>query len=172
MKLISKPEIIKKAVMKKKTIFLALIMIFSVSLANAQDYRTGIGLRGGFFSGITFKHFVSQYNAVELVAAIHHRGPFIAGMYQMHTNAFDVPGLNWYYGPGAHVGFYQGRYRPGWFDEPGRNYVVLGVNGVVGLEYKIDEIPISLGLDITPALNIAEHFGFWIGGGITVRYVF
>lgn len=156
----------------KRIIAVALFVLFFSQLSSAQDYNTGIGLRGGFFSGITFKQFLSTHNAVEIVAAVHHRGPFLAGMYQMHTNAFDVPGLKWYYGPGAHLGFYQGRYQREWFDDPDRNYFVLGLNGVVGLEYKIDEIPISLGLDITPALNIAEHFGFWLGAGITVRYVF
>lgn len=139
-------------------------------MGNAQDYRRGIGLRGDFFSGITFKQFVSSSDAFEIAGAFHYRGLFLAGQYQRHTNAFDVPGLNWYYGFGGHAGFYDGRNHPVWQASGSRTQ--LGANGVVGIEYKIDEIPISVGLDLIPALDIIEVTRFWIGGGVTVRYVF
>ncbi len=156
----------------KKTILVFLALILSGQLALAQDYQPGIGVRGGVFSGVSFKHFISPNDAVEAVAAFHFGGLFMAGMYQRHVMAFDVPGLNWYYGAGAHLGFYEGRDRPRWFDERDRNYVVFGVNGVVGIEYKIEEIPISIGLDVTPALNIVDRFRLWTGAGLTLRYVF
>lgn len=155
----------------KKSLVLTLMLFGMFMTAEAQDYKTGIGLRGGVFSGITLKHFVNQNDALEFVAAIHSRGPLLAGMYQMHANAFDVPGLNWYYGPGAHIGFYEGRHS-GWFDDVDRDYVVIGVNGSVGMEYKIDEIPIALSVDIVPLLNIVGHLGLWVDAGITVKYVF
>ena len=158
--------------MIKRTILLAVVLAILPVISNAQDYRTGIGLRGGVFSGISFKRFISAPNAFEIVVAMHHRGPYIAGMYQIHANAFDAPGLNWYYGPGAHIGFYEGRHARPWFGHPERNYVVIGINGVLGLEYKIEEIPITIAADLIPALNITDHFGVWVGGGLTIRYVF
>jgi hypothetical protein len=157
--------------MKRITI-LATFLLFSQLAANAQDFRTGIGIRGGLFSGLSIKHFVSQANALEGVVATHHRGLVLAGMYQMHANAFDAPGLNWYYGGGAHLGFYNYRSTP-WFSssENNGNFSTLGLIGVVGLEYKIDEIPITIGVDVTPAFNLIGHTGFWINTGLTLRYV-
>lgn len=158
--------------MIKKTVFVVMMLTCMAFTGNAQEYRSGIGLRGGMFNGISFKHFVNPDNAFEIVAALRYRGPFVAGMYQIHANAFDVPGLAWYYGPGAYIGFVEGRYRGSWFDQPDRTYTILGVNGVVGLEYKIDEIPITIGVDVTPALHLLEFTHFTMGAGITVRYVF
>ena len=36
------------------------VMFCIVALSNAQDYNTGIGLRGGFSNGITLKHFLGE----------------------------------------------------------------------------------------------------------------
>lgn len=155
--------------MKRILVIALFLMIFAIPV-KAQDYGTGIGARGGVFSGVSFKQFISSYDAFEVVGAFHYRGLFIAGMYQRHARAFDVPGLNWYYGGGAHVGFYDGRYHPHW--NAVGNHTQIGANGVVGLEYKIDEIPISVGLDLIPSLDLIQVTRFWMGGGITVRYVF
>ena len=154
----------------KKIIVLIVLGLFFIKPGSAQDYNTGIGGRGGVFNGLTFKQFISSYDAFEVVGAIHYGGLFISGMYQRHTNAFDVPGLNWYYGAGAFVGFYSDNRHPSWTGEG--SHTGFGVNGVVGLEYKIDEIPISIGVDIIPALDIFDVTRFWVGGGITIRYVF
>ncbi len=154
----------------KRIIAVALFVLFFLQHSNAQNYNTGIGIRGGVYSGVTFKHFISSYDAFELVGAFHYRGLFLAAMYQRHANAFDVPGLNWLYGGGTHLGFYDGRHHPIW-DVPG-NRTQIGISGIVGLEYKIDEIPVSVGIDLIPALDIFEKTRIWLGGGITVRYVF
>ncbi|MDX9940907.1 MAG: hypothetical protein RBS53_01665 [Bacteroidales bacterium] len=154
----------------KKILVLAVFATMFSYAAVAQSYNTGIGGRGGVFNGLTFKQFISSNDAFEIVGAIHYGGLFVSGMYQRHTNAFDVPGLNWYYGGGAFIGFYSDSRHPSW-STPG-NHTGFGVNGVVGLEYKIDEIPISLGVDLIPALDIIDHTRFWLGGGVTVRFVF
>jgi hypothetical protein len=154
----------------KRIIAVALFVFIFAHVGTAQDYRTGIGLRGGVFSGVSFKQFLSSHDAFELVGAFHYRGLFLAAMYQRHANAFDVPGLNWYYGAGGHIGFYDGRYHPEW--QASGSHTQIGANGVVGLEYKIDEIPISVGVDIIPALDLIQVTRFWVGAGVTVRYVF
>jgi hypothetical protein len=157
--------------MMKKVAFLALVVILSSFSLNAQEYRTAFGVRGGFYNGLSLKRFVTNNDAIEAVVATHYRGLLISGMYQIHTLAFDVPGLYWYYGGGAHLGFYNQRDVP-WFQNQTGNITTLGVLGVVGIEYKIDEIPITIGFDVTPALNIIGHTGPWINAGIVIRYTF
>lgn len=156
--------------MKKIAFFIAVCLLSFMSVS-AQDYRTALGIRGGFYNGLSIKHFTSSTTAIEGVVATHYRGLMLAGMLQMHAPAFDAPGLNWYYGGGAHLGFYNRRYSP-WYDDRDGNFSTLGLMGVLGLEYKIDEIPIVIGLDITPAFNIIGHTGFWINTGVTLRYTF
>jgi len=156
----------------KKITSILFILILSGSLAQAQYYQTGIGVRGGFFSGISVKHFVSEQDAFEGVLATHYRGILLAGMYQRHAQAFDVPSLNWYYGGGGYMGFYDRGNVP-WFDNGYDGaFTTLGFMGVLGLEYKIEEIPIIIGLDVKPAFNLFGHTGAWFAGGATIRYTF
>lgn len=154
----------------RRIIFIAMFAFLFVQTGFSQDYNTGIGGRGGVFNGLSFKQFISSSDAFEVVGAIHYGGLFVSGMYQRHTNAFDVPGLNWLYGGGAFVGFYNDDRHPSW-TAPG-NHTGLGANGIVGLEYKISEIPVSIGVDVIPALDLSPTTRFWIGGGIAIRYVF
>lgn len=155
--------------MKKLHIIICIILL-SGSLAQAQSYQTGIGVRGGLFSGFSVKHFVSGQDAVEGVLAWHYRGILLNGMYQRHTNAFDVPDLNWYYGGGGFLGFYNRRYVPWYEDYDTGAFTTFGLLGVLGMEYKIEDIPIVVGLDVKPAFNLIGHTGFWFGAGATIRY--
>jgi len=155
----------------RKIIVVALFSIISFVSVNAQDYQTAFGVRGGFYSGLSLKHFISESNAIEGVLATHYRGLLLAGMYQKHVQAFDVAGLYWYYGGGAHLGFYDRRYSP-WYSNQSGNLSTLGVMGVFGIEYKIEDVPVTVGVDITPAFDIIGHTQFWINSGLTLRYTF
>jgi hypothetical protein len=154
----------------RKIAVVLFVVLFSSTMLYAQEYKTGLGVRGGFFSGFSVKHFMTQQDAIEGVVAWHYRGLLLTGMFQRHANAFDAPGLNWYYGGGGFLGFYDRRYVP-WFSVGDRGaFTTFGILGVVGLEYKIEEIPVAIGFDITPAFNIIGHTGLWPGAGITLRY--
>jgi hypothetical protein len=154
-----------------KKLFVIIGIMLLTTWLNAQSYNTSIGVRGGSFSGLSVKHFVSGQDAVEGVVAVHHRGLFMAGMFQRHARAFDAPGLNWYYGFGAHFGVYERRHTP-WFPaHRSGSFSTIGVLGVLGLEYMIQEIPFTIGVDLIPAFNIVGHVGLWPGAGITLRYI-
>ncbi|HOY73303.1 MAG TPA: hypothetical protein PLX53_09220, partial [Tenuifilaceae bacterium] len=48
-----------------RVIVVSLALIMAVTTARAQDYKTGLGLRGGYPSGITVKHFFGSKTAVD-----------------------------------------------------------------------------------------------------------
>ncbi|WP_423129734.1 hypothetical protein [Gaoshiqia sp. Z1-71] len=155
----------------RKLIVVTIISFFAIFSASAQDYNTGIGLRGGFFSGLTVKHFLNQSHAFEGLLSSRWHGLEITGLYEIHRQAFNAPRLNWYYGFGAHLGFYDGD-RSSRFDD-GDNYVVIGADGILGIEYNFAEIPINLGLDWKPVINLVGDTGFWgDGAAISIRYIF
>ncbi len=158
--------------MRKSMHWVILLSFCSLPIfLNAQNYQTGIGVRAGAFNGITAKHFITGSHAVEGILSFRWGGFTATGLYEVHDNAFDAPGLQWYYGFGAHIGFWNGP-RAWWADE-GNSYVVVGVDGIIGLEYTFTEVPISVGLDWKPALNLIGYSGFWAdGGGLSIRYVF
>lgn len=158
---------------------LIFIVLFVPAFAFAQSkegssYSTGIGLRAGYHPGITLKHFISSGNAIEGIMQFRYRGMSITGLYEMHKMAFDEPQFRWFYGLGGHIGFYG---RPGYVGfKNGYRYddqrVSIGIDGILGLEYAIQEIPFTVGLDVKPYLDIYYPGFGWVDGALTVRYVF
>jgi len=139
-------------------------------LLNAQDYKTGIGFRFGTGNGFTVKHFFNESGAVEGMLTTKWHGFDITGLYEKHDRAFDADRLRWFYGFGAHIGFYNGDYVE--WGSPGSTYNVLGIDGIIGLEYSFTEAPINLGIDLKPALNIIGYTGFYADFALSVRYIF
>jgi len=148
----------------RKTI-LTLVLAFSIiTLASAQDYKTGIGLRGGTSWGLTLKHFVSSKSALEGILYGYGNGLNVTGLYEIHNQAFNVDNLKWYYGFGAHLGTYNAN---------NVSDFVLGVDGILGIEYSFTEAPISIGLDWNPYINLIGNTEFLPqSGALSIRYIF
>ncbi|MCB0839428.1 MAG: hypothetical protein KDD63_00730 [Bacteroidetes bacterium] len=162
-----------------KQILLSFIFAILLSItAFSQNYDTGIGLRGGnsyrsgFAYGITIKKFVSQTNAIEAILALRYKGIGITGLYEIHTTAFGVPELQLYYGFGAHLGFWDDNrrdYEPLFNDD---TETVAGIDGIIGLEYTIKEIPFSISVDYHPYVNIIRYYGLQGTAAISIRFLF
>ncbi|GAA4442219.1 hypothetical protein GCM10023188_41690 [Pontibacter saemangeumensis] len=153
---------------------LALLLCISLGAQAQSGYSTGIGLRGGIASGLTIKHFIQSDAAIEgiISTGFKYRGTVVTVLYEKHAQAFNADGLLWYYGLGGHVGFYNGH---DYYDRDHKHYddnvVGLGIDGIIGLEYYIKDIPFTIGADIKPYLNIPVGGGFW-DTALHVRYVF
>ena len=152
--------------MKPTKFLVVAIMLLAISTnASAQaNYKTAVGVK--FYPGaLSIKHFVSDKNAVEGLAYFFDRGLRVTGLYEIHSSIDDVPGLNWYVGPGVHVSSYNAKNSGG---------VGLGVDGVLGLDYKIQSAPINLSLDWQPSFEFGDRVanrgfvGNW--GGLAIRY--
>jgi hypothetical protein len=150
--------------MKKIILTFSLVICF-MTYANAQDYKTAIGLRAGWNQGLTIKHFISNKSALEGLLAWHYSGFEITGLYEIHNSAFDVERLNWYYGGGAHIGFYGNSYGGG-------SGTFIGLDGILGLEYNFSDFPINLSLDWKPAFDFGYSHFFGDGGAFSIRYIF
>lgn len=156
--------------MKRLVLVFSLIML--ISLSYGQSFKTGLGLRGGVTQGITIKHFVGANHAFDFLIGAHHRGLNVAVLYEIHSHSiFDVSNLSLFYGFGGHVGYYNHAYITQWGNYTG-DVLAVGVSGVLGIEYTFDEIPINIGIDINPAINILPAIRYWQGGALYLRYVF
>lgn len=151
-----------------------LIIGLSISVAaSAQyDYKTAVGIRAGFDQGLSIKHFFKGTDAVEGILSFRYRGFIATALWERHANAFAVDRLNWYYGGGAHIGFWSYYDGHPWYDDERGSKTVIGIDGIVGIEYNIKEIPINVSLDYKPAFNI---IGFsnavFDGGALSIRYM-
>lgn len=161
-----------------KKIFIFLVLFSLVTLVKAQDYKNAIGIRAGYPTGITFKHFMGGGpRAFEGIFSFYRYGFSATALIEKHSaSAFDVPRLNWYYGGGGHIGTfndYPYRYYRKYKDYvPGDRYLSLGVDGIIGIEYNLKEIPINFSLDLKPSINLFAYPDFWIDPGLSIRYCF
>ena len=155
--------------MKKVFLLLTFFMFLTCAL-NSQSlgrtYKTALGLKVWDGAGVTFKTFVVPKNAIEVIGYFYRYGTRLTGLYEIHHNIAGTPGLKWYIGPGVHVGFYDYKGYVG-------DRAIAGIDGVLGLDYKINKAPLNLSIDWQPSFEFADGRGFagsW--GGLGIRYTF
>lgn len=161
----------KIKIMRKIALSLAFAVI-TVAFTCAQDYKTGIGLRGGLSNGLTVKHFIKENTALEGILSTRWSGFNITGLYEINNpGAFDVNRLNWYYGAGAHIGFWDSD--ASWAAEDHGAYTVIGIDGILGIEYNFEAIPLNLSLDWKPAINLIGYTQSWFDEvALSLRFIF
>ena len=151
-------------------VLIASVFLFSVSAtaqskgSNGSSYQTALGVKVWDGGGISFKHFVHGNNALELIGYFWSQGTRVTGLYEIHGPINNAKGLQWYIGPGAHIGFYNTKNGDGAF---------AGIDGVLGLDYKFNGAPINISLDWQPSFEFGTNRGFYGNwGGLGVRYTF
>ena len=120
--------------------------------SSGPDYKLGLGLRLSsaaptLSNSVSIKYMLPRGNAA-LEGLISFGDRFgLGGLYEIHRPLNATPGLKWFYGAGAYVGF-----------QSGDTY--LGPTGILGLDYKFDKIPLNLSLDWKPELDIIPKINF------------
>jgi len=154
--------------MKKILVVIAAVLMSAA--VNAQDFELAVGLRGGLANGLTGKKTMGEGKAIEAILSTYSKGFVATGLIEFYKPAFGVDGLNWFYGGGAHVGFWSGSTNP--WSTTNSSAMVAGIDGIIGLEFKIPDIPFHIGVDYKPAINLIGNTGFWWdGGGLSIRYI-
>ncbi len=158
------------------SVFILTVIIFSLrpvqssAQALGHSYRTGVGVKMGYWGGgsIDVKHFLNgDSKALEGMLSFGHHWFTITGLYEFHGKIPNAPGLQWYAGPGAHFGFETHRYH----DRDRDQSAFLGIDGVLGMAYKFNHVPIDISLDIQPAFSFPDP-DFGIYGGLGIRFTF
>lgn len=145
--------------------FFALITLF----AGAQNLQaqSSIDLPDQFELGLRFgdtfgSNFTIDAMTPFLGETLHANVGFddglaISAIYDFKRNLVD--GFNWYIGFGGELGL---------FDD-----FTLAAAGEIGIEYAIQEFPLSVGIDYRPAIGLVGREDF-LGGqyGLNIRYRF
>ena len=174
--------------MKKQFVLLSIIcmLVFTTAIAQksksfySSDYTTAIGIKlfpapEGGAGAITFKHFINRGAALEALGYFWERGGRLTGLYEFHWDIEGAKGLKWFVGPGVHLGFYNSkdyRYEDRRFNG---SYTTVGIDGIIGLDYKFNKIPLNLSVDWQPSFEFGNDRYNGFGGqfaGIAARYTF
>jgi hypothetical protein len=149
----------------KKTGFIFMLLFFiliSVQQANAQDYKTAVGVRLSsndaiVNNSISLKYFFS--NSVAIEGLLSFGDPIALGVLLEKHKPTGAGGLSLFYGGGAYIGFGSSKN--------------IGAQGVLGLDYKLPTIPLNLSVDWKPELNIVKETIFEPAAvGASIRFTF
>ncbi len=113
----------------KKLLFAGLLIAACTTTLKAQQYNTAFGVRLGYDSGLTLKHFFAPASAAEFILAASPRYFQLTGLYEYQQPVPGAPNLDWYVGLGAHIGGIH--YQKDRYD----NAFLLGADLFGGLEY-------------------------------------
>ena len=158
----------------KKILLLAFILTSSMlSFGQSEGPELGVRFGGGFtgFSAVDFVYPVSDVNRLQFDLGFGNNFLSIDGLYEWQ---FDI-GENFVVYPGFGAGFYSSSYRVydnrKFRDETYRSSSVV-LLGVIGIEYQIQPVPLTVGLDFRPSFGFNSYYGYGSVGALMVRYRF
>ena len=168
----------------KYLLLASLILAFS-SLYSQQLYDKSGGIRLGHTSGLTYKKFILENEAMEMILSGRNDGLQFTAIYMFHEPMEFSFNDRFYlhYGLGGHIGYEK-------FDDLAkvlsnaagdefiyeeRSFFAMGIDGSLGIEYRWLEIPATFGFDIKPYFNFIgmryTKAKFW-DAAISFKYVF
>jgi hypothetical protein len=129
--------------------------------AQSRSYKTAAGVKLWNGAGLNLKTFISEKSALEFTGFFNRFGTTISGLYEIHGDLNTEGNFKWYIGFGGHVNLF-------------KNTTGVGVDGVIGLDYKISDLPLNIAFDWQPdvSFGIADKNGLNSRAGLAVRYTF
>lgn len=173
----------------KKAILLLIIVLAICSLSYGQRtpliYNMAVGLRGAYDIGINYRQFLSDHIAIEGLISHELNEPLgykltLTAQYQRNAKiAFGLGSslvrIAWYVGAGAHVAYYKQFLYPirgKLYEYYPTSVTPVGIDAVIGLEYRFKRIPLAIGVDARSYYEIYKPGDSFLDGGAFVRYVF
>ena len=151
----------------KKLLFLVAAVILGTNVSNAQsDYTFAAGLGLDLFSGVTLvgpsaKYFFAEEHAGQAELMFESGLTTLTALYEYHGDISGADGLQWFAGAGPSILF---------FGEGIGTEIAL--RPIVGLDYKIDGVPLAFSFDWRPFIGLGDLLGNEVGAfGIGVKYV-
>lgn len=158
----------------KKRILIPLVTFLLLAGANltAQKYNTAVGLRFGWFYGVSVKHNFNSKNAIEGFLTSHYRGATLVGLYEWNKPT-PTENLNFFFGVGGHLSSYNRYYyyHPKHEGYRAGRIVTVGLDGILGLEYSFD-FPLNVSLDVHPYIDLYGWNGNLMDFALSARYYF
>jgi hypothetical protein len=161
--------------------FFVLLSFFGYS----QQYRQSLGVRLGNTSALTLKNFVAEEEAIELMLSGRRSGMQLTTLYEFHHPLEFSFNENFYvyYGIGGHVGFEKyddldktlTNVDPPEFVYDNKQYFLIGIDGIAGIEYRWLSVPITISFDLKPYFSFIgmryTNALFW-DAGLSFKYIF
>ena len=164
-------------------LFLIAFLGLFISKASAQAYSLEPAQKSGPFttgykkaigvkmypSAISYKSFLTNSKAIEVLGYFTLDGFRTAIMIEKYSALANTEQLSWYIGYGGHLGIWSEEWKKN--NPTHKAGIALGVDGILGLDYKIKNAPLNLSIDWQPSFNFVGSSYFESGwAGLGIRY--
>ena len=151
-----------------------------------QDYERAAGARLGHTSGVSYKKFIIEREAVEMILSGRKEGIQFTALYEFHKPmmiSFEEENFHFYYGIGGHLGFERFddlnkvliSENPVEFLFEDKSYFTMGLDIIAGVEYRYLSIPMTIAFEVKPYFNFIgmryTNSQFW-DAGLSIKYIF
>lgn len=159
---------------------LLIILLFPL-VVNAQEYKGAVGIRGGESGGVTLQLFSDENSAAQGLLSFRRSGMQLTVLSEKYLPVFlsYSDHIFLYQGYGGHLGYERWyKWKDGdWpdYDHHMRSSPLVGIDGVVGLEYRLFKLPLKFGLEYKPFAELSLHNVFRLNlwdFGVTIHYTF
>jgi len=135
-----------------------------------KAYKSAIGVKM-YPSAVTYKQFIRTNKAVEALGYFSLDGFRATILYETYAPIEGNENLSWYVGYGGHLGIWSETWKKNNPDHTAG--IAVGVDGILGLDYKVKNIPLNISVDWQPSFNFVGSSYFESGwAGIGIRYTF
>lgn len=142
-----------------KQFLFIILFLTAFSSIKAQQFNRAIGVRLGPYNSLFFDQQNDELSNYRFMLSWRENGKqFTAMKYYMRYDFGGLPEfLSFYYGFGAHAGYVKWDQRI--VDDSGyywdkRSAPIAGLDGLVGISYDFDKIPISVICDVKPSFDL------------------
>ena len=145
---------------------------------SAIGVRVEATTSGGIGMGATFQQSLTKRTGLEGIITGNNTDMRITGLYE-YFQPLIFKGWKAYIGGGGHIGMTHSAgsaqlladIMSGSLDVSNGRQLFMGVDGIVGAQYDVPNMPINISIDAKPALHLNNHPNrFEIGVGLSVRF--
>lgn len=146
------------------SVFTAAFVIGAMNNAEAQSYRTSLGVGidvgdGPTLGGPQIKHFFDRENAGNAQVFFGDHMTLLGVDYSYNQAIRGARGLSWYVGIGPQLTFLDNNNI--WFDDDHNdNHTHVAIRPALGLEFKIPTAPLAFHFDWKPWWNLTHNSSF------------
>lgn len=155
--------------MKRTILLVSILLVTLEGDIFAQEFHHAAGIRLGKTDGLNYKYFFNDDEALEVMLGFggYDKGMQAYALYEWHHNIRleFTDNLYVYYGVGGHTGYISKNSKQIYYSEGAlpsvyngkTTYFAIGADAIVGLEYRIFKVPMTVGIDFKPYV---EYYGF------------
>ena len=147
----------------RSIIISTVLLLLMASGIRGQENRNAISARLGLSSGFAYQLMVDDFRGYKGLMSFREGGIQITALIESYRPLYlkFTDKMYYYTGMGAHIGYTRFPKKHGFYINPfyyygngGHFAPVIGMDAIIGMEFRLDRIPLTFSLDVKPFFEL------------------